>query len=57
MILSNFLKRDITCYPESSHMIELSDILKNTLPNYPTCPVAVLLKTLTGGVPDNMTEK
>ena len=38
-------------------MLELSEILKNTLPNYPTCPVAVLVKTLTGGIPDNMTEQ
>ena len=52
-----FLKRDITCFTDSNPMIELSEILKSTLPNYPTCPVAVLVKTLTGGVPDNMTEK
>jgi hypothetical protein len=38
-------------------MIELSDILKNTLPNYPTCPVAVLIRKLTDGELDDMTEQ
>lgn len=38
-------------------MMDLSEILQSTLSNYPTCPVAVLLRTLSDGLSDDMTEQ
>jgi len=38
-------------------MTELSEILHNTITNYPTCPVAHLIQELTKNKPDELGEQ